>query len=283
MKNLLLAFGILSTGFVWAQSKSCCSVNAVSAKNAEMAMNETFASAHTNPIAFTLELPKGEMVTFTTPDGKTAKGYFLKTAKKSKKYLFVFHEWWGLNDYIKKEAEQYFGDLKEVNVLAIDLFDGKVADNKEDAQKYTGDMTDARCRAIINGAFAFAGKGAKVATLGWCLGGTWSLQAAIEGGSKVDACVMYYGFPEMDVEKLKKLDTDILGIYGEKDAFINVDSVKAFEDKVKLAGKEIVVYNYVAGHAFANPSNPDHNKQATEDAYQTKVIPYLRAKLKLKK
>src|SRR5687768_9130926 len=107
MKNLLLAFGILRTGFVWAQSKSCCSVNTVSAKNAEMAMNESFATAHINPLPYTLALPKGEMVTFTTPDGQTAKGYFLKTAKKSKKYLFVFHEWWGLNDYIKKEAEHF--------------------------------------------------------------------------------------------------------------------------------------------------------------------------------
>jgi carboxymethylenebutenolidase len=283
MKNLLLAFAIMTTGLVSAQTKSCCSANAVSAKNAELAMNGTFAAAHANPVAFVLELPKGEMVTFATPDGKTAKAYFLKTAKKSKKYLFVFHEWWGLNDYIKKEAEHLYGDLKEVNVLAIDLYDGNIAENREDAQKYMSGMDDARARAIINGAFGFAGKGAKVATLGWCFGGAWSLQAAIEGGSKVDACVMYYGFPEMNVEKLKKLDTDILGIFAEKDDFINVETVKTFEGKVKEAGKEIIVYNYVAVHAFANPSNPDYNKQATEDAYETKVMPYLRMKLKLKK
>ena len=273
MKKILLAFGLLSTSFLWAQSKSCCSVNTVSAKNAEMAMNETFAAEHKNPVAYVLEMPKGEMVTFATPDGQTAKGYFLKTAKNSKKYLYVFHEWWGLNDYIKKEAEHYFGDLKEVNVLAIDLFNGNVADTREAAQKYTSSMNDARCRAVINGAFAFAGKGTKVATLGWCLGGTWSLQAAIEGGSKVDGCVMYYGFPEMDLEKLKKLDCSILGIFGEKDVAIHVDSVKAFEDRVKLAGKEIVVYNYVAGHAFATRATPTIINRQPKMPIKTRYCP----------
>jgi carboxymethylenebutenolidase len=282
MKKLLLGILFAASSMAWAQTKTCCSLSSVTAKNTEMAMNTDFAATHSNPLAYTLESPKGEMVEFSTKGGKTAKAYFLKTAKKSKKYLFVFHEWWGLNDHIKKEAEKYFEDLKDVNVLAIDLYDGKVASTREEAQLYMSGMDDALARAIVNGAFVFAGKKANIATLGWCFGGTWSLQAAIEGGNKVDACVMYYGFPEMNVEKLKLLDTDILGIFAEKDAFINVETVKAFEGKVKEAGKEITVYNYVAVHAFANPSNPNYNKQASEDAHNTKVMPYLRLKMKLK-
>jgi carboxymethylenebutenolidase len=196
--------------------------------------------------------------------------------------LFVFQEWWGLNDHIKKEAEHLYGDLKNVNVMAIDLYDGNVASTREDAQKLMSGMSDARARAIVNGALAFAGKGSKVATIGWCMGGAWSLQTAIEGGKQVKGCVMYYGFPEMNVDKLKRLQTDVLGIFAEQDAFINVETVKSFEGKVKEAGKTIVVFNYVAGHAFANPSNPDFNKQATEDAYTNKVMPYLMKALKVK-
>jgi carboxymethylenebutenolidase len=282
MKHLFLVLALMATSVVWGQTKSCCSLSAVTSKNSELALNMEFAATHANPTAYVLEAPMGEMLEFATPDGKTAKGYYLKSAKKSKKFLFVFHEWWGLNDYIKKEAEKYFIDLKDVNVLAIDLFDGKVATKREDAQVYMSGMDDARARSIVNGAFGFAGKKASVATVGWCFGGAWSLQAAIEGGKKVKACVMYYGFPEMNIEKLKRLETDILGIFAEKDAFINVETVKLFEDKVNEAGEEITVYNYVAVHAFANPSNPDYNKQASEDAYTNKVMPYLRKKLKLK-
>jgi dienelactone hydrolase len=36
-------------------------------------------------------------------------------------------------------------------------------------------------------------------------------------------------------------------------------------------------------HAFANPSNPEYNAQAAKDAYETKVLPYLKARLKIKK
>lgn len=282
MKYVLIVVALLATQLSNAQ-RTCCSVSNITTHNAELAMNEEFVQTHLEPKAFKLESPKGEMIEFATSDGKMAKGYLLKSAQKSKKYLFIFHEWWGLNDYIKKEAEQYAADLKDVNVLAIDLYDGQVASTREDAAKLMGGMTDARARAIVNGALTFAGKKAKVATLGWCMGGSWALQTAIEGEKKVVGCVMYYGFPEMNVEKLKHLRTDVLGIFGEKDAFINVETVKAFEAKVKEAGKKIVVFNYVAVHAFANPSNPEYNAQATKDAYETKVLPYLKAKLKLKK
>lgn len=281
MKKLLIIVTVLASQLAWAQNKSCCSVNNITKENATLAMNDEFAKTHVEPLPYHLENPKGEMVEFATADGKNGKAYLIKAAKKSKKYLFVFHEWWGLNDHIKKEAEHLYGDLKDVNVMAIDLYDGNVATTREDAQKYMGGMSDARARAIVNGALGYAGKGSKVATIGWCMGGAWSLQTAIEGGKQIKGCVMYYGFPEMNVDKLKRLKTDILGIFAEKDAFINVETVKAFEGKVKEADQKMVVYNYVAVHAFANPSNPDYNKQATEDAYN-KVLPYLKKALKIK-
>lgn len=282
MKKILFIVTLLIANQAWTQNKTCCSVNNITKENATLAMNDAFAKTHLEPLSYQLENPKGAMVEFETTDGKKGKAYLIQSAKKSKKYLFVFHEWWGLNDHIKKEAEHLYGDLKNVNVMAIDLYDGNVASTREDAQKLMSGMSDARARAIVNGALAFAGKGSKVATIGWCMGGAWSLQTAIEGGKQVKGCVMYYGFPEMNVDKLKRLQTDVLGIFAEQDAFINVETVKSFEGKVKEAGKTIVVFNYVAGHAFANPSNPDFNKQATEDAYTNKVMPYLMKALKVK-
>jgi hypothetical protein len=81
-----------------------------------------------NHLMFTLENPAGSMVEFATIDGKQGRGYLVKSANpKSKKYIFLFHEWWGLNDYIKREADKIAADLKDVNVLAIDLYDGNVA------------------------------------------------------------------------------------------------------------------------------------------------------------
>lgn len=282
MKKLLFIVSMVVAIAVQAQRPSCCSIS-VNAQNAALAMNDDFARSHLEPLAFRLENPKGNMIEFPTLDGKVGRGYLVKAANpKSKKYVFLFHEWWGLNDYIRREADKLAADLKDVNILAIDLYDGNVATVREDAQKYMSSMTETRTNAIISGAFEFAGTSAKVATMGFCSGGSWSLQAALIGRRHVKACVMYYGMPEMNVAKLKTLKTDVLGIFAEKDNFINVEVVKTFEGKMKEAGKKIVVYNYVAEHAFANPSNPQYNEQATLDAYQTRVLPYLKKRLKVK-
>jgi carboxymethylenebutenolidase len=55
------------------------------------------------------------------------------------------------------------------------------------------------------------GNKAKVFTIGWCFGGGWSLQTALLGGNQVVGCVMYYGMPEADVNKLKTLHCDVIG------------------------------------------------------------------------
>jgi carboxymethylenebutenolidase len=282
MRKLFFFLLIVSAG-AYAQTKSCCQLLTITDKNAVMAMNEEFASLHAEPLAFTLENPKGETISFKTDDGKTGSAYYIKAAKHpAKKVLFVFQEWWGVNDYIKQEAEKLQSELPGVDVYAIDLYDGKVATTREEAQKYVSDLSDARARAIIRGAFTHVGPKVKVATLGWCFGGSWSLQAAMMGGKQMKACVMYYGNPETDLQKLKSLKCDVLGIFAEKDKHINVEVVKKFEDDMKSLGKKIVVYNYVAVHAFANPSNPDYNKEATEDAHK-RVMEYLTPRLKVKK
>jgi carboxymethylenebutenolidase len=279
MKYIIATFALLLSISGFSQS-ACCALN-TSGSNALLAQNENFAKLHDEPVAFTLEKPLGEMIEMPTTHGNSAKAYYLKSKKKSNKYIIVFHEWWGLNDHIKREAEHLYKTFKNVNIIAVDLYDGKYAATREDAQKLVGQLDDLRARIIINAAFNFAGSDASVATYGWCMGGAWSLQAAIMGKDKVDACVMYYGNPEMDVDKLKELQAPVLGIFAEKDNHINVELVRNFEKKMAEAGKSIVVYNYVAEHAFANPSNPNYNAEATKDSYK-KAVAFLAAQLKVK-
>ena len=90
---------------------------------------------------------------------------------------------------------------------------------------------------------------------------------------------MYYGRPEQDVEKLKTLETDVLGIFGSQDKGITPESVKTFEDNMQKAGEKVTVKMYDAGHGFANPSNPVYNKEASADAYKL-ALTYLKDKLK---
>ena len=128
-------------------------------------------------------------------DGIEANGYLIEAKVKTNNWVFVFQEWWGLNDNIKREAENIFKDLGNVNVLALDMYDGKVATTGDDARKYMSEFKQDRGNAIVKGAVAYAGSSAKIGTIGWCFGGGQSMQAALTAGSQAAACVIYYGMP----------------------------------------------------------------------------------------
>jgi carboxymethylenebutenolidase len=242
-----------------------------------LAADPAFQMLHENPAPF-VYLGAGETVSFPTPDGKTASGFLLKSPKKSSKWLFVYQEWWGLNDHIKQEAAKLHKDLGDVNVLALDMYDGKVGTTREEAGKLMQAASSDRLGAITKGAQLYAGKEAKIASIGWCFGGMLSLQNAISGGKQIAGCVMYYGRPETDVEKLKMLSTDVLGIFGTQDQGIPPAVVSKFEEDMKAAGKKVTIKNYDAVHGFANPSNPKYDAVAAADAYKLS-IEYLKKKL----
>ncbi len=234
-----------------------------------------FAALHMAPAYYKLENPTGSTVTFKA-DGGDAQGYFIKSKTKSNKWLFVIQEWWGLNDNIKKEAETFAQELGDVNILALDMYDGKVASTPDSAGAYMRSAKSERLEAIVKGGLAYAGTDAKIYTVGWCFGGGWSLQTTLLAGKQASGCVMYYGRPETNVERLKTINCDVIGFFANNDRGISPVKVNEFEATMKSLGKNIAINRYDAGHGFANPSNPVYDKAATEDAH-TKTIAFLKA------
>ena len=255
----------------------CCSTEAT-ASFANFASDEAFLKKHEEPKVIDFKPQLGELITFKATDGKDAKAFMVKPKENSNKYLFMIHEWWGLNDHIKKEAEKYATSLVDVNVLALDLYDGKIATTRENAGKYMQAAQKDRLEAIIKGAIKLAGNKAKIASVGWCFGGGWSLQTALIAENQSAACIIYYGMPEKNKDRLKGLKSDVLGIFASKDAWINEKVVAEFEENMKSLGKKIEVKTYEAAHAFANPSNPKYQKEYADDAYQ-RSISFLKERL----
>ncbi len=277
MKNLLLLVLLLPLTALSQSSKSCCDVSSTAAF-AMLATDEKFVAAHLDPIPVNFVPEQGKDVTFKTSSSVDGRGFEIKSDKATNNYLIIVHEWWGLNDYIRQEAEKLQKELGLVNVLALDLYDGKVASTQQEAGKYMGEAKEDRIREIIKGALDYIGPKARVGTIGWCFGGGWSLQTALMGGKQTMACVMYYGMPETDVEKLKGLNGPVLGIFAQKDAWITPAKVKEFEGTMKRIGKKLNVKSYDADHAFANPSNPKYDKIASADAHKL-VIAFLKKHL----
>ncbi len=274
----MTARSILSTLFtlsVFSASAqhSCCT--APSAQMEELASNASFQAAHKAPVPFVFSPQHGVNLSFPTSDGKPGNAFYVHSAKPTKNVLIVCHEWWGLNDHIRRESETWQHLLGDVEVYAVDLYDGKVATTPEEAGKLMGSMDPVRATTIIKGLLTKIGSGKNILTLGWCMGGSWSFQTALNAGADAKACVMYYGFPEEDQAKINMLKTDVLYIYGTKDTYITKEKVDEFGKKVEKSGRKFTEYDYPAVHAFANPSNPDYDKKNADDA-QEKAVAFLK-------
>ena len=275
--SYLLALLPIVPAAVQAQTASCCSRPAATAAFASLGQDPGFVASHQNPRPFIYQGAAGQMITFPGMDDREARAYLLKAAQPTDQYLFVFHEWWGLNDYIRQEVARLSKDLGNVNVMALDLYDGKVAATKEEATAMVQAVDSKRAVAIIEGAIRHVGPQARIAMLGWCFGGGWALQAALHADQQAVGCVMYYGQPEENVERLSDLDCDVLAFFGTKDKWLNAEVAKRFEQNMKKAGKLVTVKLYNADHAFANPSNPVYDKVAAQDAYKV-ALAYLKKK-----
>ena len=240
------------------------------------ASTPTFANMHPEVKKASEEPLIGSMIKYKTADGADANAYFIPSKKKSKKWLIVIQEWWGLNENIKHEADKYSKDLQDMNVLAVDMFDGKVAATPDSASKLMRAANMDRMTSIIRGAITLAGDKSSIYTVGWCFGGMWSLQTAILAGSQAKGTVMFYGRPESNMEKLKSIQCDVIGFFGNLDRSPAPAMVSEFENNMKAAGKNLVTHKYEAGHGFANPSNPSFKADAAADSY-TKAIAFFKA------
>ena len=264
--HLIVLFSIILIPRISTAQLSCCA-NPKAVNGMKIFVHDpVFLSAHESPLPFNYVDAAGKMISFSTSDGKNASAYEIKTSIPTTNYLFVFHEWWGLNDYIKLRTDDLQKSIGNVNVIAIDMYDGKIATVADSAGAYMSAVKDARLESIINGAITYAGKTARIATIGWCFGGGLSLKGTSLAGKQAVGCVMYYGMPITEVNKLKELNCDVLGIFASKEKWISPQVVAQFEKDMKSAGKNLTVKNYDAEHAFANPSNPHYDKVAAADA-----------------
>jgi carboxymethylenebutenolidase len=198
--------------------------------------------------------------------------------------IIVIHEWWGLNDNIKAMTRRLAGE--GYVALAVDLYGGETAQTPDAAQALMTALLaepDA-ARRNLSQAYDYLEKYAlapRIASIGWCLGGGWSLQTALLYPDALDAMVMYYGQVLTDRERLASLNVPILGFFGGEDASIPVRDVQAFRGTLMDLGKnaEVLIVPRV-DHAFANPSGGNYNEQAANESWET-TLKFLERHLKL--
>jgi carboxymethylenebutenolidase len=197
--------------------------------------------------------------------------------------LIVIHEYWGLNDWVKQQAAK-LADQGYV-ALAVDLYRGKVADNAELAHELMRGLPEDRATRDLRAAYDFLAAQAnvkrdRIGSIGWCMGGGYSLDTAL-AEPQLAAAVIHYGHLATEPSELKKINAPILGIFGGQDRGITPDDVKKFQQSMKQLGKKIEVKIYPdAGHAFENPNNKQgYRPEDAADAWQ-RTLDFLTATLK---
>jgi carboxymethylenebutenolidase len=200
-----------------------------------------------------------------------ASGYLARPASDGKfPGIVVIHEWWGLNQNIKQAAERLASH--GYVVLAVDFYNGQVANTADVAGKLVSSYTDEAGIKLMRAAADYLkSQGAqKIGSIGWCFGGSQSLNFALN--IEDDATVMYYGRPVLDKEKLSAIKSPILGIYGKEDKSIPKDTVLEFKSMLDDLGiaNEFHIYDGV-GHAFANPSDKRYAPQQASDAWEKTI------------
>ena len=189
--------------------------------------------------------------------------------------IVVIHEWWGLNDWVKEQADK-ISDLGYVT-LAIDLYRGKVATTPEEAHEIMRGVPEDRAKRDLHAAVEFLKAQPNVQTdrlgaIGWCMGGGYALDVALQEPT-LKADVINYGHLATDPQSIAQINASILGLFGAQDRGIPVEDVKKFEQTLKQQGKKVEIVIYPdAGHGFENPNNKDGYRAAdTADAWQHTV------------
>lgn len=195
---------------------------------------------------------KPELMTITTPAGREASAMVALSEKTPAPGLALFHAFRGLTREFIDFAEFYAG--KGYIAVAPDLYKGAVTEDFGEANRLMNAMDAEECTdmavAWVDWLRAHDGCTGKVGTIGWCLGGTWSLNTSI--ATPIDATVVYYGDVAHGKDELASLRGPVLGHFGLQDEFFGQDMVEYFETEMDKAGKPYVNHWYDAGHAFAN-------------------------------
>jgi carboxymethylenebutenolidase len=172
--------------------------------------------------------------------------------------LVVIHEWWGLNDWVKEEASKLAD--QGYAALAIDLYRGNVATTPDEAHQIMRGVPSDRANRDLLAATAFLASrknidAKRIGSIGWCMGGGFSLDLAI-ADPNLKAAVINYGHLAADDATLKKINAAVLGIFGGQDKGIPVADVNKFGAQLKAQGKTVEIKVFPdAGHAFENPNN----------------------------
>jgi len=217
-----------------------------------------------------VRLNHGTRLSFPSSPGDAMAYLSLPEGKGKHPAVIVIQEWWGMNDWVMQQADKL---AKQGYVaLAVDLYRGKATADPAVAHELMRGMPEDRALADLKAGFNYLAArpdvdASRIGSIGWCMGGGYSLSLAI-AEPRLAAAVINYGRLVTDPATIAKIKAPLLGNFGGDDRGITPADVNAFSKALQAAGRsgDMKVYEG-AGHGFMNANNTaGYNETATRDA-----------------
>lgn len=202
-----------------------------------------------------------------TDNGTELQGYLVYDDASSAKRpgVLVVHEWWGLNDYARRRAEQ-LAELGYV-AFAVDMYGkGKVTEHPAQAREWATqvrqNVEEWQKRAVVGLEILQEHElvdRRQIAAIGYCFGGATVLELAY-GGADLAGVVSFHGaLPVPTEEQRNQIKSKILVCHGAADPFLPADQLAEFRSALEDAGADWqMVYYSGARHSFTNPAADTH-------------------------
>ena len=228
-------------------------------------------AAEDAPLVNRLEGPQvvTETVTYRA-NGEEHVGLIARDAKAQGRRpgILLVHEWWGLNSYARKRAEQLAG-LGYV-VMAVDMYGGgRTAEHPKEAGAFSSAvMSDwPKAESSFNSALAVLRSrpevdGERMAAIGYCFGGGVVMNMAL-AGMPLEAAISFHGSPTQVVTNPQPFDGLVRIYNGQDDSLVDPEALDSMATALTEDGADVRVVQYPgAKHAF---TNPDADRLAAEN------------------
>jgi carboxymethylenebutenolidase len=217
-------------------------------------------SEHSNPL---------QNVTFAS-NGDEAYGYLALPASGSGPGVIVIQEWWGLTTHIAHLADRLAGE--GYVALAPDLFGGATTHDEGEALQLLLEIPVDRATRDLRGAVDYLLSrnevaGETIGVVGFCMGGSFALQLAVQEGGKVAAAVAFYPVGYMP-EDYEGLQAPVLIHIADGDEINPPTLAEELNQMIPARSHTKPEFaHYPAGHAFLN----EEDLLGTYDAEQARI------------
>jgi dienelactone hydrolase len=201
-------------------------------------------------------------------DGDVAlRGHVAFDEQKSGKRpgILVMPEAFGLGSHAKQRAERLAG-LGYVALAGDPYGDGLEVQKLEEAIKYAGALREdtAKFRQRIRAGLDTLASlpqvdSSRLAAIGYCMGGTCSLELARDGAALKGIVSFHGGLETQGPAEAGQVKAKVLVCTGADDPFVPPVQVNAFAEEMTKAGVDWQVISYGgAVHSFTNPDAGRH-------------------------